>query len=240
MKAIILAAGCGRRLSTMGWNKPKCLLHFGEQTLLENIITSLIDNNIQQLSVVVGYQYELIVEVLEKYDIQFNVTINDNYATTNTIHSLYLARNYLDDDFIYFNADILFDHRIIFGLLSQKGNVFAVDVGPCRQEEVKVIVDENQRIVSIGKELVPDKCLGEFIGIGKFSRSACPEMISSLCRYNEQLNRQNLFFETAVNDILQQHRFTAWPIGSLSAIEIDNPQDYHQAMQLWLSKKIET
>jgi len=236
MKAVVLAAGCGKRLAALDWYKPKSLLKFGGQTLLENIIASLLDNGINRACFVLGYKKDLILEVIRKYHIQYDIVINKNYTETNTINSLYLAKEYLDDDFICFNADVLFEKRIVSELLVQSGNVFAIEVKKCRQEEVKVIVGDGNRIVGIGKDLDPSECLGEYIGIGKFSRSTSCNLIHSLCRYNEELNERQQFYETAIADILDKHEFLAWPIGHLLAIEIDTPQDYEKAKRLWEEK----
>jgi choline kinase len=233
MKAVILAAGRGERLAPMGWDKPKCLLEFGEQTLLDNIIISLLENGIDRLVVVVGYKQELVIEALKKHPVSFDVVVNEDYAETNTICSLYLAREHLNEDFIYFNADVLFERPLISRLVSCDGNVFAIEEKPCGKEEVKVIVDEQGRIVRIGKVLDPQKCLGEFIGIGKFSESSCGAMVQSLYRFNEELGERNLFFEAAVDAILDEHIFYAMGLEDLSAIEIDNPDDYKSAKVLW-------
>jgi choline kinase len=163
MKAIILAAGRGERLASMGWDKPKCLLKFGEQTLLDNMIYSLLENSIDKLVVVVGFKQDLVIEALEKHPVSFEVVVNKDFAKTNTINSLYLARDFLDDDFIYFNADVLFDRNIVSKLLSSEGNVFAIEEKACGEEEVKVIVDENNRITCIGKKLPAEECLGQLV-----------------------------------------------------------------------------
>lgn len=235
MKAVILAAGRGTRLVPMGWDKPKCMLQFGNQTLLDSIIISLLENNIDRITIVVGHKHELVLESLRKHPVKCDVVLNSDYAETNTINSLYLAREHLNEDFLYFNADILFDRRIVSMLLACDGSAFAIDEKSCGQEEVKVIVDSNGRIVRIGKSLKCEECRGEFIGICKFSRSACQDLVASLCNYNEKLNERNLFFEAAVDDILQKHTIMASPIGELLAIEIDFPNDYLAARELWES-----
>lgn len=233
MRAIILAAGRGKRLIPMGWDKPKCLLQFGGQTLLDNTILSLLENGIDRLTIVVGYKYELIIEALKRHPIKFEIVFNSNYDETNTIYSLYLARDSLNEDFIYFNGDVLFDSRIISRLLRHEGSVFAIDEKPCGKEEVKVLVDSDCRIMRIGKTLPIEKCMGEFIGICKFGQSTYGNLVRALCRHNEGLLERNLFFESAVDDILQKHVFLAMPIGELPAIEIDTPEDYQAAKRLW-------
>ena len=233
MKAVILAAGRGRRLAESGWDQPKCLLPFGDKTLLGHMLTAIVDCDIRDVVVVVGYRQELVREAVAAAGVDAIFVVNDDYASTNTINSLYLAREHLDDDFIYFNADILFDGRILPMLLDAPQGRLAVDVKHCGAEEVKVIVDPDGRITRIGKKLPLGECRGEFIGIGKFAQSACGSFIDALIRHNEQLDQKNLFFESAVDDILSDHAHWAVDIGDLLAIEIDSPDDLDDARELW-------
>ncbi len=232
MKGVILAAGRGKRLAPMGWDKPKCLLKFGELTLLDNAVGSLTENGITDIVIVLGYRDQLVRAQMKSHDVSWQVVINEDFAETNTINSLWLAGEYLDDDFIYFNADVLFDRRIVSSLLTYPDSAFAIDPKACGDEEVKVIVDDSGRITQIGKKLPIDQCMGEFIGVGKFARSACADLKTSLQHYNETLSQRNLFFEAAVNDILADNIFMAVDTEDKLAIEIDSPEDYHQALEL--------
>jgi choline kinase len=233
MKGIILAAGAGRRLTPMGWDKPKCLLKFGKFALLEYIIMSLLDCGLDEIVAVLGYKHDMVEEIIRKYHVRCKVVINKEYSNTNTINSLWLARDHLNGDFLYFNADVLFDQRILSLLLSHKESALAVDAKACGGEEVKVVVGAGCRITRIGKDIVPSESMGEFIGVAKFSQSVCQSLVRSLTRYNEVLGQRGLFFEAAVNDIVELHPFTAVPIGELCAIEIDTPADYERAKSLY-------
>ncbi|HDZ21328.1 hypothetical protein LCGC14_0181090 [marine sediment metagenome] len=239
MKAVILAAGMGKRLAPAGWTKPKCLLPFGDRTLLGHIVSAATACGIGHVVVVVGYQQQLVRDAMAADDAQVEFVVNDDFSTTNTIHSLYLAREHLDDDFVYFNADVLFDGRIVPMLLDGPGGQLAVDVSRCGPEDVKVVADDLGRITQIGKDLPPETCLGEFIGIGKFARGACADLIVALVRYSEG-GRRDLFFESAVNDVLADHVHTAVTIGDLKAVEIDLPEDLDRARRLWGAGDIQT
>ncbi len=239
MKGVILAAGRGQRLAPMGWDKPKCLLEFGRLTLLDNAVLSLTENGIRDIVIVLGYKDELVRAQMKNHDVNWQVVINENFVETNTINSLYLAGEYLDDDFIYFNADVLFDRRIVASLLPHQSSAFAIDVKSCGDEEVKVIVDEAGRITQIGKKLPGKKCMGEFIGVGKFARSACGDLKKTLHHFNETMGQRNLFFEAAVNEILADNVFAAVDIEDKLAIEIDSPDDYYQAVELWRSRSFD-
>ena len=240
MKAVILAAGMGKRLAATGWDKPKCLLPFGDHALIDYLMAALAAINVTDVVVVVGFRPALVRDAVTRHDARAAFVINADYAETNTINSLYLARDHLDDDFLYFNADVLFDSRVLPLLLGSPDSTMAVDVGACGREEVKVIVDGDNRIRRIGKELPVEECQGEFIGVAKFARDVCKDFIASLARYNEQLGRRDLFFESAVDPLLETHVHRSVPIGDLQAVEIDSPDDLAAARKLWRQGAVQT
>ena len=240
MKAVILAAGMGKRLAASGWRRPKCLLPFGDRTLLDHMLSAIGACGMDRAVVVVGYQHEAVRQAVEAHNVAPTFVVNNDYAQTNTINSLYLAREYLDEDFVYFNADVLFDSRILPMVLDGPDSRLAIDVKHCGAEEVKVVVDADGRIIEIGKQLPLPRCFGEFIGVGKFAGEACGDFVDVLVRYNEQLGQQSLFFESAVNDILAAHSHWAVDIGEFKAVEIDSPEDLAAAQDLWAAGQIQS
>ncbi|MBI3113176.1 MAG: NTP transferase domain-containing protein [Rhodospirillales bacterium] len=59
MKAVMLAAGVGRRLyGDENDNLPKALLEFDGKTLLERHVRILLDNGVDELVLVVGHRKE--------------------------------------------------------------------------------------------------------------------------------------------------------------------------------------
>lgn len=233
MKAVILAAGQGRRLAPMGWDNPKCLLPCRDGTILDNTLQSVLKHGIHDVAIVVGYRRELVEEAARRHVAEFSFIINQDHATTNTIHSLWLARDHLDDAILFFNGDVWFEPLVLSLLLQQSGSALAVEVKQCGAEEVKVMVDRFGRIAHIGKDLPPEKALGEFIGVAKFDRPTCASLVQSLRRYNEGEGRKDLFFEAALDAILERHAMMPAPLGGLGAVEIDTPEDYLRAQSLW-------
>jgi choline kinase len=59
MRAILLAAGSGRRLRRP---LPKCLVDIGGMTLLSRALQALADVEVTEAWVVVGYRHELIAK----------------------------------------------------------------------------------------------------------------------------------------------------------------------------------
>jgi len=233
-----LAAGEGRRLAAAGWNKPKCLLPLNNGTLLDNTLLSLVENEIREIAIVVGYKKELVIEAASTHEVDVTYFENPDYSVTNTINSLWRAAEFVDDDVIYFNADVLFDRRIIKELIAKKGNVLAVEKKACGEEEVKVIVDTNERIIQIGKKLTPSECAGEFTGIGLFRLEMWPDFKEALRYYNEIKGQRNIFFETALNRICGEHIVRAMDVSHYTVIEIDTPEDMKAAMKMAKSMDI--
>ena len=103
MKAIILAAGVGRRLKTP---IPKTLIEIKTgRTFISNILEILRSEGIREIICVVGYKKELIME--KHPDLLY--VYNPRFAFTNTGVSLHLALNSIEpDDLLIINGDVYF------------------------------------------------------------------------------------------------------------------------------------
>ena len=75
MKAIIMAAGIGKRLHALNLNKPKCLINIGGTTLIRRSVNLLASKGISDITVIVGYKSDLIRNEL-----------NNNIAYLSLIH----------------------------------------------------------------------------------------------------------------------------------------------------------
>src|SRR3989475_12230528 len=60
MKAIILAAGVGKRIGAATGNRPKCLHEFGGRSLLVRYLDALLAVGVKSAGLVVGDRQELI------------------------------------------------------------------------------------------------------------------------------------------------------------------------------------
>lgn len=230
MIGIILAAGQGIRLESVLPGKPKCLLEFGEKSLIEHQIASLMGAGIKKVAIVVGYEHQQIRNHLQnRNDIDITYIVNDIYDKTNTIYSLWLARKYFKEDFIYFNADVLFDYRVISRICDGSiHSTLACQKGLCGEEEVKVVVEKG-RIVKIGKKIEPALCYGEFIGIARFSKEDNIRFGEILDECIKDESTWNNFFEYAVDFLGKDRILKEIDISDLPATEIDFPEDLEYA-----------
>lgn len=175
MRALILAAGVSRRLYPLTYNIPKSMLNVGDRSIIEYQLESLGEYKITDITMIVGYYREKLMEwVTEKFpQINFDFLINQHFFETNTAYSVYLAREQLrQETHLLMNADVLYPRPLIKRVLDHESDsTLAVEVKQCGREEVKVVEGATNRIVAIGKELIQENSLGEFIGVAKLSRN---------------------------------------------------------------------
>src|ERR1700727_3693043 len=93
MRAIILAAGFGRRMRPLTDATHKALLSVAGNTIIGRIIEGLIENGIRETAIVSGYRAEQLTQYVraEYPDHEFRFIHNARYQDTNNIHSLALA-----------------------------------------------------------------------------------------------------------------------------------------------------
>jgi choline kinase/phosphatidylglycerophosphate synthase len=228
MKGIILAAGKGKRL---GLNIPKCLQTVGTKTILQRQLEALAAQGIQELVVVVGYQKEVVSKAVKRmWPHRVMFVENDDYSTTNTSYSLYLARKYMGEDFFYLNADVVFRPDLLDRLVTADGDAaLAIQYKKCGAEEVKVIVNSS-RIVNIGKDIDPSQCLGEFVGAALFRKSMNDRFIEALHLMISDGHSRD-YFEGALQRITGDTVMTAVDITDIPCIEIDFPEDLERAIK---------
>ncbi len=237
MKAIILAAGKGKRLQEASAGLPKCMIKIGEKTILQRQIDACRLVGIKDFVFVLGFREDFLKNyILSIMQDNENVVFkkNDIYDKTNTLYSLYLTTSEFDDDFIYFNADVVFEPEILT-LISEPSEYsqLLLETKKCGEEEVKMIIDKDYRILEIGKKLPLEKCVGEFIGVGKFNKNILPAFIKHLKKALDEEIGYTTFFEYAVNTLAKEVVLKAVPTKDIPCIEIDFPQDLEMAIKMF-------
>lgn len=178
MRAILLAAGKGTRISRMIEPIPKCTLPIDGEPLIRHTVKMLVDKGME-ITVCVGYKKEKIYEALEGFDIDF--VYNPFYAITNSIASLWFAKDRLHDDVFIMNADVFFSPEILNLVLNYgEDNVLAIDKTRIELGDYFFATSDNGCLKKYGKELPLQERSGEYVGISKLSASFVPEFIKRL------------------------------------------------------------
>lgn len=152
MQAIMLAAGKGQRLGKYTKNNTKCMLEINGVSLLERTIEALIQADVHRLILVVGYKMDNLKAFVKerKLDKKIEIIYVDNYDfnTTNNIYSLYMAKEYFQDDTILLESDLIYDINIIKKLVeSPYQNVAVISKYQEWMDGTVVTIDEDDNII---------------------------------------------------------------------------------------------
>jgi len=215
MKAVILAAGMGKRLE-MGIPKPLIKIH-NEKTILDFQIAALSNRiGIENIIVVVGYKKEL---VMEKFP-NLTFVYNSNYENTNMAKSLLLALKKIDEDLLSINGDVYFDAKILDLILKQVNSGSLVNIKRCGEEEMKYNIDEDGFIKQISKSLYDYQ--GEALGMNFIKKKDL-----NIFRNELQSLADHDFIDKAFDNLIRRNTFRLIPInvGNLFCHEIDYKSD---------------
>lgn len=230
MKAIILAAGKGKRLDTIRGDYPKCLLGVGGVSLIERQIQTLRAVGINDITVVIGFGGEHVRAVCGP---EITYVENELHAETNSLYSLWLTRDLLSDGFVVLNADVLFHAQMLVGLLSSEHeDALLISYQPratLGDEEMKVKVQDG-RVVDISKQMDSAEADGENVGIVKFGPSGAALLIEKMNELVAAGNRR-AWAPRAFREFADLRPLRAISTNGYPWIEIDFPEDYARAVK---------
>lgn len=234
LEAIILVAGSGVRLRPLTLERPKCLLEVGGRTILERLLDRLADAGVSHAVLVTGYLASAVEQHLQRHPPLFPVTLTPNpeYATTNNVVSVLTARPATSGDSIVLcDGDVVLHGDALRRLAADPAEcALLVDTGArLAQEEMKVILDLRGNVARLSKELDPERCSGESIGIQKVGGAALAVLWSALETLVSS-GRTDVFYEEAFQRLIDAGViFRTVPLASDDWTEIDSLEDLTEA-----------
>jgi choline kinase len=229
IRAIILAAGRGRRMLPLTNNVPKCLLTYRGKKILEHQLDLIRRNGISQIVVVTGFAADLVRQVGGD-----NITYvhNEDYLCTNSIYSLFLARQFLDSDVLLMNCDVLAEREILGSLLEEEfPNAVAVDFrGPFTDGEMNVKVS-NGYVIEIGKNVPATDACGYSVQYAKFGKEGAETLADEITRL-VRTGCIDGFPSDAYGAVIARQGIKAVDVGQRTWFEIDTPENLAEALTL--------
>ena len=234
MKALILAAGQGTRLRTVGDTKPLVqLLGLG---LIERTILTAKKSGIKEFCIVVGYHGEKIREHLsdgKKYGVKIQYVQNDQWTRGNAI-SILKARDHFKESFVLLMTDHNYDRRILDQLLKTKIGkdecILCVDKNPkdhLNIDDATKVRTVDHRIETIGKDLSDYNCIDTGIFI-------CNPIIFDVLEQSISEGDEGL--SGGIKILAERHKMRYMPLGDNFWIDIDDKTDRKNAELLICNK----
>jgi choline kinase len=220
MNAIILAAGKGSRLGALIEEKPKCLLQFGQETLLERQIRILKENGISEndIYVVGGYRHEKLQGLCK------NIIINDKYDITDNSYSLGIALKQVNhDDVLILDGDLVYEGEIISDVIKDNYvNIIVSKKSDDLSESTGIEADLEGYVTGIGKNLKGSGYV--YLSILKVGKNTIGDFSFELLADNSQ----KTWYTAPLTKILGKHKFIN-KVTLHKWHEIDYVDDYVEA-----------
>lgn len=246
-RAIIIAAGRGSRLAHHTDDRPKCLVEVGGASILAHQLTAYRTHGVDEFHIVRGYRADDIVVPGATYH------LNADWERNNILHSLFCARSALTGPLLASYSDILFTERTVAAALGGIHDItLVVDLDwarayegradhPVAQAELTEV--DGDRVVRVGKQVGPERAIGEFIGLAALSANGARLLTDAYAEVRQRLGDDDPFHAAALFrkayltdlflELIDQHVPIGWAPISGGWREIDTVQDLERVRDEW-------
>jgi choline kinase len=186
-KAIIVAAGRGRRLADSTAEIPKCMVHVNRQPILHWQLRAFAAAGIDDIVIVRGYRGDCI----DTAGSRARFIDNPEWQNNNILASLMYAESEFPSGFFFSYCDIVYPPSVVARLAEKSDGPAAtliVDrrwadayqgrtLHPIAEAELTAVAGD--RVVRVGKGAVDAaQAVGEFIGLAHFSSAGAAALTS--------------------------------------------------------------
>lgn len=237
LKAIILAAGKGSRISNEIDNIPKSLLEINGKSIIRNTVEILKKRNID-INVCTGFKHQMIEKELQDFEVTYYY--NPFYSVCNNIGSLWFAQEVFDtkSQVIIISADVVIDEKILDRILERSlhGLLMLGDKSRVVDGDYFLKV-ENDVILDFGPMIPMEERSYEYICITVISKE-CAETFRKRLNKMVEDGRIDDYYENVVFSFIGDSRCspTCMDITGLKWHEVDQIVDYYTASKKFCEK----
>ncbi len=232
MKVVIFNSGLGNRLGdfTKTHHKSMSVLKNGE-TIFHRQIRLLSAEGIKDFIVTTGpFAEQLKGEAADFKDLSFTFVPNDIYFKTNYIYSMYLAREYMNDDIIFLHGDLVFNRRLVHDVLncSDKNTATVNFKKALPEKDFKGRVRDG-KVLEVSINIFDEDCFA-FQPFYKMDKATAAAWIKKVEEFIEK-GEDRCYAENALNEIFAELNVRAFSYEDYYIDEIDNMDDYNRVTE---------
>ncbi len=231
MRAILLAAGRGRRLGT---REPKCLLSIEGKTLLERHLAAMPLAGITALTLVVGFEKEQILTALERISHPVQIEVIDNPRFVHgSIVSLQVAGHRLPEGALWMDADVLYPPELLRRLVtSLHANAVLLDGRSEESGEEMMVAVRDGRAAKIARRVgIGWDFAGESVGFAKVGPEG-GRVMKRILDEEVAAGRLDQEYEAAMDRAFAEVPFGHERVDDFAWTEIDFEEDVVKARKL--------
>lgn len=225
MKAIIMAAGKGTRISRYLSGNPKCTVKLNKKFLIEYTVDLLKEKGINDISIVLGYNPTPIKEILKDKGVKF--FYNPFYDVTNSIASLWFTKELLveDDSVLLMNGDVFMEPKLLDYILGLNSSPLLLADSTRTIDADYRFKYEDKILIKYGKDLSVEDTTGEYVGIGMISKEHVGLFKSNL---EKMINNQehSFWWENILYHNMDSLKVNVEDVKPFFWAEVDYIEDY--------------
>ncbi|MBN2294589.1 MAG: phosphocholine cytidylyltransferase family protein [Pirellulales bacterium] len=226
MKAIIMAAGVGSRMRPLTDTIPKCLIDIAGKAVIEHQISAFTKCGIKDIVVVVGYLAE---KIRSRLGGGVTYVLNWDYLSTNSIVSLFLAKEHLDSDCLIINSDVICEPSVIRSMRNCNSDICVALNTDWKLEKGYKTSVRNGCITDMSMDLTPETIFGEYAGIIMIRKAASAKVLQKLEEFIDQ-KRTGEWFENVFAALAREgEKIGFTDVKGKSWFEVDNIDELEEA-----------
>lgn len=233
MKAVILAGGMGTRIREHHV-LPKGFITIDKKPIIEESLQILQNAGIKNILIVTGYEATHYEKLATQYE-GVETTFNKEYSTGASLSSLYYAKDWVDEDIVVLESDLIYESSAIKKILDALEENIILVSGETNSGDEVYVEAHNQQLINMSKnpaELNKENILGEFVGINKLSLASYRALIS-LCDENPALIRKGHYETNGLVTLSKTQPIHCLKLQDLLWCEIDNFAHLERAKKIY-------
>ncbi|EES49120.1 NTP transferase domain-containing protein [Clostridium botulinum] len=220
-EAVILAAGRAR-----DFGKPVGMLEIEDFKLIDRTLNILKENGINKITIITGYESGCYEEYF-KNNKNINLVKSDKYKWTGTMYSLSLAREYVKDDFLLIENDLIFEKRAIKELIESNSRDCILLTNESGSGDEAFVEIRNNHLFKMSKDIHQfNRIDGEMIGITKVSHKLYQMMLEE---FKDNINPY-LNYEYVLLDVARDYNIGFVKIDDLAWGDADTKKEYENIL----------